>query len=65
MEISGLGLMLGIKTNKPADKIIMNCMEKGVLILSAKDKLRLLPPLNISFSLLEEAITILKEEILR
>ena len=65
VEISGLGLMLGIKTNKPADKIIMNCMEKGVLILSAKDKLRLLPPLNISFSLLEEAITILKEEILR
>ena len=47
VSVSGLGLMIGIKTVKPAGEVLAACMEKGVLCLTAKDKVRLLPPLNI------------------
>ena len=59
--INGRGLMLGIETEKPAKDVIAQCMDKGVLVLSAKTKVRLLPPLNISYEELEAAIDILKE----
>ena len=52
--------MLGITTTKPAKEIAEKCQEKGVLVLTAKEKLRLLPPLNISRELLEKAIEIVK-----
>ena len=54
--VSGLGLMLGIETKKPVGEVLAACMEKGVLCLSAKVKLRLLPPLNIPQELLEQAV---------
>lgn len=54
--VSGMGLMLGIETKKPVAEVLAACMEKGVLCLSAKDKLRLLPPLNIPQELLREAV---------
>lgn len=54
--VSGLGLMIGIETKKPVSEVIAACMENGVLCLSAKEKLRLLPPLNIPMQLLEEAV---------
>ena len=59
--ISGLGLMIGIKTTKPAGEVVTACREKGVLCLTAKDKVRLLPPLNIPMELLQKAIAIVKE----
>ena len=58
-SVSGLGLMLGIETEKDAGEIISECMEKGVLVIKAKNKVRLLPALNIPFELLEKAIDIL------
>lgn len=60
-NVTGLGLMLGIKTKKPIKEVVNYCLEKGVLVLTAKDKLRLLPPLNIPFELLEKAIGIIKD----
>jgi len=60
-EVSGLGLMLGIKTDKPVAEVIAECIGKGVLCLSAKDKLRLLPPLNIDDELLDKAIDVIIE----
>ncbi len=60
LSVTGLGLMLGIETVKPAADILSLCMEQGVLVLTAKNKVRLLPPLNIEFSQLEKAIDILK-----
>ena len=60
-SISGMGLMIGIKTTKPVSDVIRECMDNGVLCLSAKDKLRLLPALNIDFKLLEKAVEIIKE----
>ena len=60
-SVSGLGLMVGVKTVKPAAEVVAKCNERGVLCLTAKDKVRLLPALNIPQALLEEAISVLKD----
>lgn len=60
-SISGMGLMLGVETEKDAKQIVNKCIEKGVLFLTAKTKVRLLPALNIPMDLLKKAIDILKE----
>ena len=62
-SVSGLGLMIGIETEKSAKDIVSACLEKGVLVLTAKTKVRLLPPLNIGWDELKRAIAILKETI--
>ena len=59
-SVSGMGLMIGIKTVKPASEVLKACMEQGVLCLTAKDKVRLLPALNIPMDILSEAIEIIK-----
>ena len=58
--VSGLGLMIGVKTVKPAREVVMKCIENGVLFLTAKDRVRLLPALNIPMDLLEKAVAVLK-----
>ena len=60
-SVSGLGLMIGLKTTKPAPEILAAAREKGVLALTAKEKIRLLPALNIPMELLKEAAEILVE----
>ena len=60
-SVSGMGLMIGIKTTKPAAEVVKASMAKGVLCLTAKDKVRLLPALNIPFEDLQKAIDIIKE----
>ena len=60
-DISGRGLMLGISCVRPAREVIDRCRERGVLVISAKQKVRLLPPLTISFDELKKALDILKE----
>ncbi|MBQ7799143.1 MAG: aspartate aminotransferase family protein [Oscillospiraceae bacterium] len=60
LGVSGLGLMVGIKTAKPAAEVVKKCIEKGVLCLTAKDKVRLLPALNIPMDILSEAVEIIK-----
>ena len=59
--VSGRGLMLGIETAKPVGEVIAACREDGVLVLSAKTKVRLLPPLNIPMELLAEAMDVIVE----
>ncbi len=59
-NVSGMGLMIGIKTTKPAADVVKECIDKGVLCLTAKDKVRLLPALNIDKDILSEAIGIIK-----
>lgn len=60
-SVCGLGLMIGIQTKKPASEVVKACMEKGVLCLTAKNKVRLLPALNIPMDILMSAISIIKE----
>ena len=62
-SVSGLGLMIGVETEKDAGEVISACMQRGVLVIKAKNKIRLLPALNIPQKQLEKAINILKEEI--
>ncbi len=62
-SISGMGLMLGIKTKKEAKLVLKECLEKGVLVLTAKDKVRLVPALNIPMDELKKAVSVLKEVI--
>ena len=60
LGVSGLGLMIGIQTEKNASDIIAACREKGVLVIKAKDKLRLLPALNIPMEQLKKAVAVIK-----
>lgn len=62
-SVTGMGLMLGVKTKAPAKAVVNAAIEKGVIALTAKDKVRLLPALNIPDELLKEAIATLKEVI--
>lgn len=59
-SVTGLGLMIGIKTVKPAAEVLATCRESGVLCLTAKDKVRLLPALNIPDDLLIKAAEVIK-----
>ena len=58
-SVSGLGLMLGLETERPATQVVADCMAHGVLCLTAKEKVRLLPALNIPDALLEKAAEII------
>ena len=58
--VTGLGLMIGIKTVKPVKEVLSACMENGILCLTAKDKLRLLPALNITMEQLSTAAEVIK-----
>lgn len=60
-SVSGMGLMIGLKTARPAGEVVKACMEKGILCLTAKDKVRLLPALNIPMELLERAVSVIRE----
>ena len=58
-KVTGMGLMVGIKTVKPAGDVVKACMEQGVLCLTAKDKVRLLPALNIPEPVLQKALDVI------
>ncbi len=60
LSVSGMGLMIGIETKKNASDIVKACIEKGILCLTAKHKVRLLPALNIPMDVLKEAIEVIK-----
>lgn len=60
-EIRGMGMMIGIVTEKDnAKEIAAKCVESGLLILTAKNLLRLLPPLTISYEEIDKGLSILK-----
>jgi len=59
-SVSGLGLMIGIQTKKPAAQVVKECIAQGVLCLTAKDKVRLLPALNIPMETLMKAVDVIK-----
>ena len=59
-SVTGMGLMIGIKTVKSAKEVVNACMSRGVLALTAKDKVRLLPALNIPMEQLKQAVEVIK-----
>lgn len=60
-SVTGLGLMLGVEPERPVKDVIADCMARGVLVISAKNKVRLLPALNIPMAQLEQAVSMLKD----
>lgn len=63
-SIYGMGLMIGIETTKDASEIAKDCLQNGLLVLTAhKNRVRLLPALNISYKEIDEGLKILKEVI--
>ena len=59
--VTGMGLMIGIQTEKPAREVVTTCLENGVLCLTAKDRVRLLPALNIPIELVEKAVAVIAD----
>ena len=59
-SVSGMGLMVGIELERDVNEVLASCMEMGVLPIKAKNKLRLLPALNIPMELLERAVAVIK-----
>ncbi len=58
--VTGMGLMIGIETQKNASDVIAECMRNGVLVIKAKNKVRLLPPLNITYEQLDHALDVIR-----
>ena len=59
--VDGIGLMLGIRLKtKTAADVCKECLDNGLLVLTAKEKLRLLPPLNITKDEIDKGLSILK-----
>ena len=59
-SISGLGLMLGVETDD-AGKVKNECLDNGLIVLTAKDKIRLLPALNITWEELDKGLKIMEK----
>lgn len=59
-SVTGMGLMLGVEIEKNAAETAKECLAEGLLVLTAKTKIRLLPPLNISEEELTQGLNILK-----
>ena len=59
-NVRRMGLMVGIEIEQDAHDVAVKCVQNGLLIITAKDVLRMLPPLTITKENIDEAITILK-----
>ena len=61
-SVTGLGMMIGIKLkNKKAGDVVKGALDKGLLLLTAKDRVRLLPPLTITMEEIKEGLDILMD----
>lgn len=61
-SVSGIGLMIGITLkSQNAAEVVKKALERGLLLLTAKQKVRLLPPLTISYDELNDGLNILQE----
>lgn len=61
--VTGMGLMIGLETSRPSREIAEKCLAKGLIVLMAKDKVRLLPPLTIRKDEIDFGLKILNEVI--
>ena len=59
--VTGRGLMLGLLSEKDSAEIIAEAREKGLLLLKAKNKVRLLPPLTVTKEQIDQAVNIISE----
>lgn len=60
-EVTGLGMMIGLEIEKDSKQVAKACLEKGLLVLTAHRRLRLVPPLTITKTEMDEGLSILRE----
>ena len=61
-SVSGLGMMIGITLkNKKAADVVAKALDEGLLLLTAKEKVRLLPPLNITYDEIDKGLEIFEK----
>ena len=60
-SVSGMGLMIGIETERDVNEVLAKCIEMGILPIKAKNKLRLLPALNIPMEDVVRSVEVIKE----
>ena len=62
-EVTGKGLMIGLKLHPGVSvrAVAERCLQKGLMVLTAHDRIRLLPPLNITKAEMDEGLNILSE----
>ena len=61
VNVTGLGLMIGLEIAKNAREVAEKCLERGLIVLTAKDRIRLLPPLTINKDEMDFGLKILNE----
>jgi predicted acetylornithine/succinylornithine family transaminase len=62
VEVRGAGLLLGLEIDRVASDVIAACVERGVLVCSAGERvLRLTPPLTITDDELAHGVSVLEE----
>ena len=54
---------MGLEATEPGDDVAEKCLERGLIVLTAKNKVRLLPPLNVKKDEIDFALQILNEVI--
>ena len=60
-QVTGMGLMVGVGTERPALEVVEEARKRGVLLMTAKDRIRLLPPLNIPWKYLRKAASTISQ----
>ena len=61
-SVTGMGMMLGIALEKSDSKtVVAQCIQNGLIILTAKEKVRLLPPLTITYEEMDKGLAILEK----
>lgn len=60
-QVTGMGLMVGVETERPALEVVEEARKRGVLLMTAKDRIRLLPPLNIPWKYLRKAASTISQ----
>ena len=59
--VTGLGMMIGLELEKSSKQVAAACLEKGLLVLTAHERLRIVPPLTITKTEMDEGLSVLKE----
>ena len=60
-RVTGLGMMIGAEVSRPSKEIAKECFERGLLVLTAHERVRIVPPLTITKNEMDEGLTIFRE----
>jgi acetylornithine/N-succinyldiaminopimelate aminotransferase len=65
VDVRGLGLLIGVELNLEPKAIMKECFSNGLLVVSAgKNVLRFLPPLNVNYEELDEAVSLFEKSLI-